>query len=80
MIAYTYQFIARIRFYVRRRNVANAFIFITYIGIELMSLVNPGLFSPVPYLMMATIMFVVMDKISQDPEQQKIGRKSKKIN
>ena len=45
-----------------------------------MSLVNPGLFSPVPYLMMATIMFVVMDKISQDPEQQKIGRKSKKIN
>ena len=78
VIAYTYQFIARIRFFVRRRNVANAFIFITYIGIELMSLVNPGLFSPVPYLMMATIMFVVMDKISQDPEQQKIGRKSKK--
>lgn len=78
VIAYTYQFIARIRFFVRRRNVANAFILITYIGIELMSLVNPGLFSPVPYLMMATIMFVVMDKISQDPEQQKIGRKSKK--
>lgn len=80
VIAYTYQFIARMRFYARRRNVANAFILITYIGIELMSLVNPGLFSPVPYLMMATIMFVVMDKISQDPEQQKIGRKSKKIN
>lgn len=78
IIAYSYQFIARMRFYNRRQTVANAFILITYIGIELMSMVNPGLFSPIPYLLMATLMFVVMDKSAQDQNEQKIIKRKDK--
>ena len=79
ILAYSYQFIARMRFYKKRQTVANAFILITYFGIELMSLVNPGLFSPIPYLLMATLMFVVMDKSSDAPNEIKIEKGKAKI-
>ena len=78
IIAYSYIFIARIVYYARRATVTNAFIFIAYIGLELMSLVNPGLFSPMPYLLLTTLMFVIMDKIAKDPEERRLGRKHKK--
>ena len=45
---------------------------------QLMSLVNPGLFSPVPYLLMMTLLFVIMDKIKDDPEEIRLTEKKKK--
>ena len=45
---------------------------------QLMSLVNPGLFSPVPYLLMMTLLFVIMDKIKDDPEEIRLTRKAEK--
>lgn len=45
---------------------------------QLMSLVNPGLFSPVPYLLMMTLLFVIMDKIKDDPEEIRLTGKTEK--
>ena len=45
---------------------------------QLMSLVNPGLFSPVPYLLMMTLLFVIMDKIKDDPEEISLTGKAEK--
>lgn len=45
---------------------------------QLMSLVNPGLFSPVPYLLMMTLLFVIMDKIKDDPEEIRLTGKAEK--
>ena len=42
---------------------------------QLMSLVDPGLFSPVPYLLMMTLLFVIMDKIKDDPEEIRLTGK-----
>lgn len=81
--AYLYQFVERVRFYVKRKTVTNAFIFIVYLSLEFMSFVNPGLFSP-PYLMMMLILFVAMDRVSEDPNEDRIKdikekRKKKKL-
>ena len=45
---------------------------------QLMSLVNPGLFSPIPYLLMMTLLFVIMDKIKDDPEEIRLTGKAEK--
>ena len=71
-------FIARIVYFARRNTLTNKFIFIAYVGMQLMSLVNPGLFSPVPYLLMMTLLFVVMDKIKDDPEEIRLTGKAEK--
>lgn len=76
--AYGYMFIARIVYFARRNTLTNKFIFIAYVGMQLMSLVNPGLFSPVPYLLMMTLLFVVMDKIKDDPEEIRLTGKAEK--
>ena len=76
--AYGYIFVARIVYFARRNTLTNKFIFIAYIGMQLMSLVNPGLFSPVPYLLMMTLLFVIMDKIKDDPEEIRLTGKAEK--
>lgn len=71
--AYLYQFVERIRFYLKRQTVTNAFILIIYLSLEMMSLVNPGLFSP-PYLMIMMILFVVMDRMNDDENANRIEK------
>lgn len=40
----------------------NITLFISYAGLFLMSLVNPGEFCPIPYGMLATLLFIICDK------------------
>ena len=40
----------------------NITLFISYAGLFLMSLVNPGEFCPIPYGMIATLLFIICDK------------------
>ena len=44
--------------------------FISYIALELMSLVNPGIFAPFPYLFLVTIYFVIMEKCNNDDDKK----------
>jgi len=61
--AYLYQYIVRVRIFLRRP--ATKFrltLFIAWVGLELMSLVNPGVFAPLPYLLILTVLVVVAEK------------------
>ena len=61
--AYLYQYIVRVKIFLRRP--ATRFrltLFLAWVALEMMSLVNPGVFAPVPYLMILTILLVVAEK------------------
>lgn len=71
IVAYGYQYYARIKMFAKnRKNLFNIFLFTSYIGLELMSLVNPGIFSPVPYLIIATIYFVMIENCTTEKYNQ----------
>jgi hypothetical protein len=62
-LAYLYQYIVRVKIFLRRP--ATKFrltLFLAWAGLEMMSLVNPGVFAPVPYLLILTILLVVAEK------------------
>lgn len=62
IIAYVNQYVNRIKIFLKnRKNFFNITVFLSYIGIELMSLVNPGVFSPIPYLLIVTMYFIIIN-------------------
>jgi len=61
ILAYGYLLFVRIRIYIKNISFFNTVLLLSYVGLEMMSLVNPGIFSPFPYLFMATIYFVMME-------------------
>ncbi len=65
-IAYAFQFYCRIKVLLRCHTKFNYTIFLSYLGLGLMSLVNPGLFSPIPYLFILTMMFVIVEKKNEE--------------
>ena len=69
--AYLYQYVMRVKIFLHRP--ATKFrqtLFLAWVGLELMSLVNPGVFAPVPYLLVLTMLLVVAEK-SAGPELSK---------
>lgn len=67
--AYVYQFIRRNVLLWRRTNLFNITVFLSYISLEMMSLVNPGIFCPLPYLLMVTLFFVAVEKNNAEEEK-----------
>ena len=62
IVAYGYQFIKRNILLWKKATLFNMTIFLSYISLEMMSLVNPGIFCPVPYLLYVTIFMVIVEK------------------
>ena len=62
ILGYGWQFILRVRTLFRRFNRFTVCLFISYIGLLLMSQVNPGEFVPLPYSLIAVTIFVIMEK------------------
>ena len=62
VFAFSYQFINRMKVVWKRTTHFNITLFISYAGLFLMSLVNPGEFCPLPYGLMATLLFIICDK------------------
>ncbi len=60
--AYVFQFFNRMKVVWARTTHFNITLFISYAGLFLMSLVNPGEFCPVPYGLVATLLFIICDK------------------
>lgn len=52
----------------------NIMLFASYIGLEMMSFVNPGIFVPFPYLFLVTIYFVVMERCNSDKDREMLGK------
>ncbi len=69
ILAYGYQFFCRIRFFVRRKSLFSKTVFFSFIGLELMSLVNPGIFAPA-YLVIITIFFAVVENYEPELSEQ----------
>ena len=60
--AFSYQLYNRMTTVWRRVTHFNISLFISYAGLFLMSLVNPGEFCPIPYGLAATLLFIICDK------------------
>ena len=62
ILAYGYQLGERIFVTVRNRSEGNWFFFLSYVGLFLMSQVNPGEFCPLPYAIHAVILFILIEE------------------
>lgn len=64
--AYGYQLVARVRIYLKNPGFVNRTFFLSYLGLLLMSQVNPGEFCPVPYAMLAVTCFALIESPEDD--------------
>ncbi len=69
IVAFVYQFIKRNLLIWKHATLFNMTIFLSYISLELMSLVNPGILCPMPYLLLVIVYMIVVEK-SNDTEPQ----------
>ncbi len=58
--AYGYQMICRVKFFIAEKSLFAKVVFLSFIGLELMSVVNPGIFAPI-YLMIITVLFAIVE-------------------
>ena len=63
--AFSVQFISRIILFIKKRTVFNVTVLVAYLGIEMMSLVNPGIFCPVPYLFLVTMFIAIVEYVNE---------------
>lgn len=70
VIAYGYLNYLRIKIFRKNKSFFNTILLLSFIGLELMSLVNPGVFAPFPYYMLASLFFAVMDKSNPINEEK----------
>ena len=75
--AYGYLIYQRIKTLHKNLTFFNIIMFISYIGLELMSLVNPGIFAPFPYLFLITIYFVMMERCNNDNDKKILSKITK---
>lgn len=68
--AYAFLFFSRVKVLLKNFTFFNVMIFLSYIGLELMSFVNPGIFAPFPYLFLVTIYFVIMERCNNDDDKK----------
>lgn len=61
IIAYSYQFIQRIKLIIEKLQAEDCIFGISFVGITLISLVNPGIFCPIPEAMLVVSMFSVLE-------------------
>ncbi len=62
IIAFGYQFIRRNKVFWSKISFFTIAVYFSYIGIFLMSLVNPGEFCPVPYELLVVMMFAIIER------------------
>lgn len=70
--AFLYQFVKRLSLIWKKATLFNMTIFLSYISLEMMSLVNPGILCPVPYLLLITLFLVIVEKCNKGEPQEKI--------
>lgn len=68
--AYGLLLFQRIKTLAKNPTFFNIMMFISYIGLEMMSFVNPGIFVPFPYLFLITIYFVIMERCNNDDDRK----------
>lgn len=72
--AYGFLIFTRIRILIKNITFFNIMTFTSYIGIEMMSLVNPGVFAPFPYLFLVTAFFVIIEKCNSENDKSALSQ------
>lgn len=72
--AYAYQFFSRMMLLKRNISPFTGCVFLSFLGYQLMSLVNPAEFCPLPYVLVIVLLFVIVEK-----EEEKLPREIKKL-
>lgn len=67
ILTFGYQYYMRIRFFHRRKSLFSRTVLFSWIGLELMSLVNPGIFVPI-YLLYITVLFALVENYETTQE------------
>ncbi len=62
ILAYGYQLVERLIVFIKNRNLLNFTFLLSYLGLFLMSQVNPGEFCPMPYTALGVTFFILMEK------------------
>lgn len=73
ILAYGFLIFLRIKTLFKNPTFFNIMTFVSYIGLEMMSFVNPGIFVPFPYLFLITIYFVVMENCNNDDDKKALS-------
>ncbi len=73
IVAFVYQAIKRLALIWKKATLFNMTIFLSYISLEMMSLVNPGILCPVPYLLLTTLFLVIVEKCYEGEQQERIS-------
>ncbi len=71
--SYGFLIFTRIKLLVKNFTFFNIMTFVSYIGIEMMSLVNPGVFAPFPYLFLVTAFFVIIEKCNSEKDKSTLS-------
>ena len=66
VLAYGYSYYARAKIFLRQRTNFHLTMLLSWVGLEMMSLVNPGSFAPLPYLLLATMYLVFAEKTTKE--------------
>ncbi len=74
IVAYGYLIYLRIKTLMKNLTFFNIIMFISYIGLGMMSLVNPGIFAPFPYLFLITLYFVMMERCNNAEDKKVLPR------
>lgn len=61
VVAYGYQFLGRLRLVFHKPSPSSLALGISYAGVLLMSMVNPGEFCPIPYELLAVLLFIFLE-------------------
>lgn len=71
--SYGFLLILRLKTLFKNPTFFNVMTFISYLGLEMMSFVNPGIFVPFPYLFLVTIYFVIMERCNNDDDRKTLS-------
>ncbi len=72
ILGYGFLLFTRIKLFIKNISFFNIMVFLSYLGIEMMSFVNPGVFVPFPYLFLVTIFFVIIEKCNSQKDKEEL--------
>lgn len=70
ILAYLYQFVMQMRLLSKKRNLFAACVLLSFVGLQIISFVNPGIFCPFPYAFVLMVIFVVAEKNVDNPKNR----------
>lgn len=79
-LAFGYQAFERCRILFRKRNAFHMACLVIYLGLLLISMMQPGEFSPLPYAMMTVMIFVVLEVSDEEECKRSDAKKDEKTD